>query len=808
MPRQDNPRRAEAPENAPLAEPAGPSAASLARLPEENPYPVLRLSEAGVIVYANPASRALLEVWGAQPGEALPEPWLTGIREALAPQGSHTLDVTVAGRIFELYLSPSQEAGYINVYGRDVSERRRADAERDSLLRQVQAGRLLAEERAGQLEATLAAIADGIVICDTAGDLVTLNDVAERMFGYTDEERQLPLAERLRLLDARQADGTPYSLESAPIRRALRGETVHGAIMQLHPAGRPPLWVSVSAAPIHSPGGRISGAVMCLTDITAMRQSQIALEQANQELQAQAIELKQQKAELLRLASALASERERLGVTLASIADGVIATDAEGCVVLMNRAAEQLTGWPADSAIGLPLASVFTLVNERTGLPAEDPREPGVAPQEAGRSRAGLLLGRDGSRHPVTQSAAPIRDLDGNVIGTVLVFQDVSEQRRLEDELLRSNKLQALSLLAGGIAHDFNNLLTAIIGNIHLARLDVDPRSELGDLLEEAEKASSRAKDLTQQLLTFAKGGAPIKKSASLPELLCDSSAFAVRGSKAALELKLPDGLWPVEVDEGQISQVIQNLVINAEEAMPDGGTISIEAENVVVEDSEVPGLAPGHYVRVTVTDEGVGISEENLGRIFDPYFTTKTRGSGLGLATTYAIIKRHDGQISVRSQVGVGSAFSFYLPAAADRPQATEVAAQPCPEGKGAVLVMDDEPMVRKVAQRLLRRLGYQVDVASDGEAALAMYSVALAEGHPYAAVIMDLTVPGGMGGKEAMARLKEIDPDARAIVSSGYATDPVMADYASHGFAGVINKPYQLEDLARVLQQVLPPA
>ncbi|RMG46508.1 MAG: PAS domain S-box protein [Acidobacteria bacterium] len=382
---------------------------------------------------------------------------------------------------------------------------------------------------------------------------------------------------------------------------------------------------------------------------------------------------------------------------------------------------------------------------------------------------------------------------------------DITEHKRMEEELLKAQKLESLSILAGGIAHDFNNLLMGILGNLSLARLSVSPGDKLNERLEAAEKATLRARDLTQQLLTFAKGGAPIKETASIEHLIADTAEFALRGSNVRCDMKLPEDLWPVEVDEGQMSQVIQNLIINADQAMPQGGVLRIEAENVTVSSGGDLPLPPGKYVKVSFTDQGVGIPEEHLSKVFDPFFTTKQKGSGLGLATAYSVIKRHGGHITVKSTLGRGTTFTLYLPAS-EKPLPREVTSrEEAPVGRGRVLLMDDEAFIRDVGSQMLTYLGYEVDVARDGNEAIALYREKKERGEPYDVVIMDLTVRGGMGGREAIKKLLAFDPQARAIVSSGYSNDPIMAEYARYGFRGVVAKPYKLQDLSRVLHQVM---
>jgi PAS domain S-box-containing protein len=389
---------------------------------------------------------------------------------------------------------------------------------------------------------------------------------------------------------------------------------------------------------------------------------------------------------------------------------------------------------------------------------------------------------------------------------TLIFVRDITERKQLEEERQRVEKLESIGTLAGGIAHDFNNILTGILGNITLAQRYVEPESQAADRLLEAEKASLRAKDLTQQLLTFSTGGAPVKKTASIAELLQESATFALRGSKVRCEFSLPDDLWPVEVDEGQMSQVITNLILNADQAMPGGGTINIRAENTVIKGKGDLPLPKGNYIKITVKDQGIGIPKKHLAKIFDPYFTTKQKGSGLGLATTYSIIKNHEGYITVESEVGVGTTFHIQLPASKKPAPVKAKAKKEAPVGgKGRILVMDDEEMIRKMLSKMLPLDGYDVELAKDGAEAVELYRKARESGQPFDAVIMDLTIPGGMGGKEAIKKLLEIDPDVKAIVSSGYATDPIMADFKKYGFSAVVTKPYSFEELEKTLRNML---
>ena len=414
---------------------------------------------------------------------------------------------------------------------------------------------------------------------------------------------------------------------------------------------------------------------------------------------------------------------------------------------------------------------------------------------------------KDGTPIVVSCTAIAQYDASGTIKWVDGVIEDITERKQIEEEILKSSKLESIGLLAGGIAHDFNNILTAIMGNISLAKSKVGPGSESYRRLTEAEKASSRAQDLTQQLLTFSKGGAPIRKAASIAELLKESARFVMSGSNVRCNFSIANDLLPADIDEGQISQVINNLVINAQESMSGGGIITIRAENVTVGgQTGMTGmsLTDGKYIKITISDQGTGIQDDYIDKIFDPYFTTKQHGSGLGLTTTYAIVKKHDAYISVKSQMGVGTTFSIYLPASIGRQEIKKVIVEKSSAGCGRVLLMDDEEIIRDVAGSMLLHLGYDVDFAKDGDEAIYRSRKAAESGTPFDVIIMDLTIPGGMGGKDAVPQILAIDPKIKAIASSGYSNDPIMAEFKKYGFSAIVPKPYKLEDLKNVLQQV----
>ncbi|MDE3153995.1 MAG: PAS domain S-box protein [Acidobacteriota bacterium] len=503
---------------------------------------------------------------------------------------------------------------------------------------------------------------------------------------------------------------------------------------------------------------------------------------------------------------ALAAEKEQLAITLRSIGDAVVTTDTEGHILMLNNMAEVLTGWSQQEALGKPLTEVFQALDPQTGEQIEYAVEAVIADGDgAGERKAqAVLIGRDGTERIVEQTLTPLHQKDG-VVGLVVVFRDVTDVLALEQERLKASKLESLGILAGGIAHDFNNILMAVVGNLSLASMAaVDEKTQRR--LSEAEKACVRARSLTQQLLTFSKGGAPVKKTMALGALLADSSQFALRGSNVKCETAIPEDLWQVDADEGQLNQVINNIVLNAKQAMPEGGQVTVSAVNLTIDPDTRPAgfdQADGRYIRFSIADNGPGIPAEIQKRIFDPYFTTKAKGSGLGLASSYSIVRKHDGCIVVDSEVGVGTTFHIFLPASARQTRPAPVPVQETvARGKGRLLLMDDEESVREVASEMLEFIGFEVVAVADGRDAIETYKKELASGHRFDAVITDLTVPGGMGGKDAVAALHEIDPQVFAIVSSGYADDPVMAEPRRYGFQGVVVKPFTVKELGRVLQ------
>ncbi|MFC1544779.1 PAS domain S-box protein, partial [Gemmatimonadota bacterium] len=472
---------------------------------------------------------------------------------------------------------------------------------------------------------------------------------------------------------------------------------------------------------------------------------------------------------------------------------GYQSLDAQGCFLAVNKAFVRLLEYEKKELIGNP----FTSIVAPESKPMFEKSFPKLKQAGAINGSELELIKKDGTRIVVAIDSRVGHDSKGKFKHTHCVLHDLSERKQLEDERSKAAKLESIGILAGGIAHDFNNILTAILGNLSLAKqIALRDGSSSAELLAAAEKSGLRAKGLTQQLLTFSKGGEPIRKLFCLKELLHSSTLFALRGSNVVCEFDLPEGTCPVEADEGQIHQMINNIVINADQAMPDGGRIRVELATCNISADDKLPLDEGKYLRIKVEDHGQGILEKNLQNIFDPYFTTKRHGSGLGLATCYSIAQKHNGHIHVESRLNHGTSFHIYVPASDKSPLKKEKSIT-ARFSTGRILVMDDEWDVCHVAAKMLEHMGYDVETAANGTEAIALFVAEHNSSHPFSAVILDLTVPGDMGGRETLAGLQAIDSGVKAIVSSGYSNDPVMSDPGKYGFNAVIAKPYAMEEL-----------
>jgi PAS domain S-box-containing protein len=519
--------------------------------------------------------------------------------------------------------------------------------------------------------------------------------------------------------------------------------------------------------------------------------------------------------------ASLQREKEELRVTLRSIGDAVISTDKEGRIALMNPEAERLCGWGLAEAAGRMLREVFPIFDAVTGEARKDPVERVL---EKGRTVEladhTVLVPRNGSRRSIADSGAPIRDFEGNITGVVLVFRDVTEKEKDAEARERGQRLESLGFLAGGIAHDFNNLLAGIFGYIEIADAKARSRDAEGARasLAKASSAFERARDLTRQLLTFSCGGAPLLAPRDPGPIIRSAAEFALSGSRVALSVEIPDGLPVCECDENQIGQVVGNIVLNAAQAMGGTGRVSVRARAVSGPAEPAPGAQAGApaalkwYVEAEFEDSGPGIPPEAMAKIFDPFFSTKQSGHGLGLATAYSIMKRHGGSVSAGRASGGGALFTIRLPASDGRGKRRESPARPrSGEGRAGIrsmLIMDDEGFVREILHEMLAGEGIAVTLAASGEEALALSENAKAEGKPFDACLLDLTVPGGKGGGDILGRIRQMGPETVVLSMSGYSSEVgggAESGLERSGFDGHVLKPFRKSDVLSAVRAAL---
>ena len=504
----------------------------------------------------------------------------------------------------------------------------------------------------------------------------------------------------------------------------------------------------------------------------------------------------------------LLDKQEEHTTTLYSIGDSIITTDTSGRIKLFNNAAEKMTGWMQQEVEGKPLVDFLNIINADSREKICDYVERALQGNSSTIGHPSLIIiAKNGAECNITDNVAPVKDFNGKVCGSVFVFSDITEQQRIEEELFKARKMESIGILAGGIAHDFNNIMTGLFGNISLAKNSLTEDAKAFQYLETASNALDRAVDLTGQLLTFAKGGVPIKKIIDIRQVIEQSVKLNLAGSNIEAVLSMPTDLWNINADKGQLSQVINNLIINAKQAMAGGGKLYVEGLNIENSTDSTDKQLAGSWVKIIIRDEGIGISTKHLKNIFDPYFTTKQTGSGLGLATVFSIVSKHSGQISVDSKLGFGATFTLYLPVGNDcrTEDKMEVAADDDNMPAVHILVMDDKKMVRDVLETMLMLSGSRVEFAINGKDAIEQYQAATRNQDSFDIVLMDLTIPDGMGGKEAAEQIIDFDPKAKIIVSSGYSNDPVMADFAAYGFSGRLVKPFKLEMLMIEIGRVL---
>lgn len=741
----------------------------LASMPEESPTPIVEIDAQGRLAYANPAMVRLLDMYGFREDgipNVLPPTLRQMTKECLKTMTPmEGLAVEIDHRHFDWTFSPVQDKGLVRGYGSDITTHVTV--------------RYTLTELQSRYHSLVDSANEGIISADLHGTIVSWNPAANAIFGYQDHEiigKSILnlLEEGYRNLYRQGLEDMSYGTASPhPLQRPLevKGVRKHGEPF--------PLEISLATWKV----GLDTQYGFILRDISDRK----LMEQA------------------------LLEEKDRLVTTLQSVREAILTADREGRVTFLNPLAEEVTGWRHQEALHQPVQNVLRLASENL--------QPGQSSSLQFQSTTLALLEspcpltlltKSGAQRTITMRESPIRDRLGHLLGTVMVFQDITDHARLQEEQQRLNKLNSLGMLAGGLAHDFNNLLTTILGNVFVAKLRMVPKDPLTQNLEQAEQACLRAKELTQQLLTFAKGGVPVKTSVPIGDLVRKSTIFALSGSPISCHFDIPDTLRPLDADAAQLRQVIQNIAINARQAMPEGGQYTIRIRNVSFQDSSPlpsPALSPGHYIQIVFEDQGTGIEERHLSNIFDPYFTTKPGASGLGLATAHSIIRQHQGHICVQSTPGKGTTMNVYLPSSfSDQPKGS--APSPRPSGRARILVMDDEQSIRRMVEDALIQFGYEVSCAQDGQEAIDLFSQAMSQGKKFDAVLLDLTVPGGMGGKEALQRLRKLDPQVKAVVTSGYSDDPIMSEYQQYGFQSILLKPYKIMDLAKTLEFLCVPA
>jgi PAS domain S-box-containing protein len=640
---------------------------------------------------------------------------------------------------------------------RDITERKRAEEENDRLARAV------------------SIVTEGIAVTDEQDRFIYLNDAHAKTYGYLQSELMgktwrsltprefVPLVEQEMARTLRRRENGVWSGEAPGVRKD--GTKIA---------------TEITATARWTEKGEYAGHICVVRDITERKRAEEKIRQ---------------------------SEDFIRGI-LDTVDEGFIVIGRDYRILTANKAYCAQVGLPVDKVIG----KYCYELSHKVSRPCYEEGEECAVRQvfATGGPHAALHKHTDREGHIlyVETKGFPIKDASGAVASVIETINNITERHLLEEERLKTQKLESIGTLAGGIAHDFNNLLQGVFGYISMAKLTLDQREKSLAMLAQAEKALHQSVNLTSQLLTFSKGGKPVRKNLSLAPVIENAATFALSGSRTGYRLAADESLWRVEADEGQIGQVIQNIVLNADQAMPEGGAIEIAARNIPEGDAAAPqGLRRGNYVALSISDGGIGIPAEYLAKIFDPYFTTKEKGSGLGLATSYSIVRNHDGMISVASVPGKGSTFIVYIPAsrAAQEQAAASASAVPVAGRKCRVLVMDDEPVVRVVAGELLRELGHEAEFAEHGDSAIEKYRRAKAEGRPFDVVILDLTIRDGKGGAETLRELLAIDPCVKAVVSSGYSDDQVIATYLQHGFCSFLKKPYDMQELSRVLDEAM---
>ena len=644
---------------------------------------------------------------------------------------------------------------------RDISEKKKAE----ETLHQ-------AEEKYRTLFDTMA---QGVVYQNDAGEITSCNAAAERILGLTKDQMQGRTS-----IDphwkAIHEDGSSFPGETHPSMVALKyGKAVLNTIMGVfHPQKNDYAWILINAIPLFKQNeDKVCQVYTTFTDITERK----------------------------RVDEAIRAEHSFAESIIETAQAIVLVLDIEGRIVRYNKYMENLSGRSLDETKGKDWFSTFLPKCDHGKI--RELFKKAVCDLQT-RGNINPIVCKDGSLREIEWYDKTLRDSNGNTIGLLAIGQDVTYKRRIEEELHKTQKLESLGILAGGIAHDFNNLLGGIFGYIDMASEETKV-NKVTSYLSKAMNTIERARALTGQLLTFAKGGTPIQKIDHLFPFVEETATFALSGSNVSYSFNVPKDLWACNFDKNQIGQVIDNIIINAQQAMPAGGTIEVSARNITLEEKEHPVLLQGNYVKISITDTGIGIPKEILSRIFDPFFTTKAKGHGLGLATCYSIIKRHGGCIDVESEPGKGSSFHVYLPASTEIVSSAKKKTGKTHHGSGTFLVMDDEEVMRETISDMLGALGYTVVSKNNGQEAIDFYHSETKLNRTIVGMIFDLTVPGGMGGKAAIEEIRKTNKDIPAFVASGYADDPVMKNPAEYGFSASICKPFMRKELTEMLNSYM---
>ena len=647
---------------------------------------------------------------------------------------------------------------------------------------------------------------DGIFQSAPDGRILDLNPAHARIHGYASPREMQASIRNI----GEQLYVNPEA--RAELQRLLAEQGVVEAYeIQMYKKNGDRIWISVNVRAVKDEKGTILYHEGTSEDITKRKMAEEELIKYKEHLEELVAErtakltvineqLQKEIQEREQAEKALRESENNLKIILHSMRVGIAMVDAETHTIIdVNNEAAGMIGDSKDRIIGSTCHN-FICPAEEGQCPITDLRQP------ADNSERELLTVK-GVKTPILKTVVPVM-LGGRKV-LIESFVDITVQKKIEEERLKLKKLESTGILAGGIAHDFNNLLGAILGNISLAQKYLDPEGDAFPLLKDAERISLRASDLTKQFITFSKGGEPLKKEMIIKDQVINTVSLSLSGSNVRCGFDIDEAVWPVKVDEGQIREVISNIVLNACESMPGGGVLNVSMKNVTVADQEVPSLKKGNYIKISIEDHGKGISDENLSKIFDPYFSTKApgnqKGMGLGLSVCYSVIKNHDGLIAVESKIGKGTTFHIYLPSSRIETPSKGITDGGASSRKAKILVMDDEEMIRDIAGKMLRYMGYEVVLTKDGVEAIRLYKAAKESSQPFDVVMMDLTIPGGMGGGEAVKELLALDPEAVVIASSGHSLDPVMSDFGRYGFRSVIAKPYNVTKIKEVLSMFI---